>query len=196
MIGLETMKKIETEFSGMNAQQIAVVPLLASERMWLVFQEGLHPQYKAKLEHHVRSCLDIMWECVFEGKSPIQEEIYQKNLNTINDLADENDPDAEFTTPFPFYLIDQLFSGILDTDDEDKARTCAAATVRALDMICDNLFDQIDDSRVIDTHQSVLSELNRIENDIMLAKNFPLNISQIIQIRDSYRLLRLVPITI
>lgn len=196
MIGLETMKKIETEFSGMNAQQIAVVPLLASERMWLVFQEGIHPQHKAKLEYHVRSCLDIMWGCVFEGNSPIQEEVYQKNLNAINDLADENDPDAEFITPFPLYLIDQLFSGILDTDDENRVRTCAAATVRTLDMICDHLFDQIDNSFIIDTHPSVLSELNRIENDIMLAKNFPINSSKIVQIRDSYRLLRLVPITI
>ena len=196
MISLETMKKVETEFLGMNAQQIPIVPLLASERMWLVFQEGIHPKYKAKLEYHVRSCLDIMWRCVLEGNSPIQEEIYQKNLNTINDLADENNPDAEFITPFPLYLIDQLFSGILDTDDEDRVRTCAAATVRTLDMICDNLFDQVDNSLVIDTHPSVLSELNRIENDIMLAKNFPLNSSQIVQIRDSYRLLRLVPATL
>lgn len=196
MISLEMMQAVETEFLSMNNRQITIAPLLASERMWLVFQEGLHPQYKVKLERCVRNCLDIMWSYVFKGRDFTQEEIYQENLNYINNLSDEDNPDAEFITPFPLYLIGQLFSGIINDGGEESAKTCAAATVRALDMICDNLFDQISDSQIINTHPAVLSEQNRIKNDVMLAKNFPLSISEIVQTKDAYKLLRLVPVTV
>ena len=77
MISSDVMQKIESEFRNMNQFQIYLVPLLAFERMWTPFLEGLRPQYKSKLEYCARNCLDIMWDYVIEKKT-LQKDIYQK----------------------------------------------------------------------------------------------------------------------
>ena len=194
MISLKVMQRIEPKFLDMSVNQIRIVPLLASERMWSAFLAGLHPYHAFELKYCVRNCMDIMWDYILDGPSSAKKEMYEDALSALNDLSDDNEPLEEFITPFPPYLIDQLFSGIISTDGENLANICAATTVRTLDMICDNIFDQINNTLVIDTHPSVLSEINRIENDITLAKKCPLNIPQIIQIRDSYKLLQIVPV--
>ena len=167
MISSDVMQKIESEFRNMNQFQIYLVPLLAFERMWTPFLEGLRPQYKSKLEYCARNCLDIMWDYVIEKKT-LQKDIYQKNLSIINDLADESDPLIEFSTPFPLYLIDQLFSGIIDSTSSNIINVCASSTLGTLDMIYDNLLDQIGDPSAVDIHPAILSELDRIEKDIIL----------------------------
>ena len=63
-------------------------------------------------------------------------------------------------------------------------------------MIYDNLLDQIDDPSAVDVHPAILSELDRIEKDIIMAKLFPANKHQITQIKTSYQSLRLVPVII
>ena len=195
MISSDLMQKIESEFRNMNQFQIYLVPLLAFERMWTPFLEGLRPQYKSKLEYCARNCLDIMWDYVIEKKT-LQKDIYQKNLSIINDLADESDPLIEFSTPFPLYLIDQLFSGIIDSTSSNIINVCASSTLGTLDMIYDNLLDQIGDPSAVDIHPAILSELDRIEKDIILAKLFPSNKFQVTQIKTSYQSLRLVPVII
>lgn len=195
MISSDVMQKIESEFRNMNQFQIYLVPLLAFERMWTPFLEGLRPQYKSKLEYCARNCLDIMWDYVIEKKT-LQKDIYQKNLSIINDLADESDPLIEFSTPFPLYLIDQLFSGIIDSTSSNIINVCASSTLGTLDMIYDNLLDQIGDPSAVDIHPAILSELDRIEKDIILAKLFPSNKFQVTQIKTSYQSLRLVPVII
>ena len=196
MTNSDVMQKIKSEFKNMNPFQIYLVPLLACERMWTPFLEGLRPQYKSKLEYCARNCLDMMWDYVIEKKT-LQKDVYQKNLSIINDLTDESDPLIEFSTPFPLYLIDQLFSGIIDdTNFNNIISTCASSTLGTLDMIYDNLLDQIDDPSAVDVHPAILSELDRIEKDIIMAKRFPANKHQITQIKTSYQSLRLVPVII
>lgn len=180
-------------FSQMKEEQIRIVALFALERLWMPFENGL-PEQSKELKRSATRCLDILWQqALYKITDDIRVE-YMDRLEHLNDSADEENPEDEFATPFPLYLIGQLFSGIISSQGNDLRETCASSTIRPLDMICDRLFDLYGEAAPFETHPIVQAELDRIDQDILLAsamRNPPY--TEILKKRMEYRQLNILP---
>lgn len=197
MISTDKKAEIYELLLKMQTSQMRLVALLASERMWMSFAENLNFQYKNPLDKNVRICLDLIWDKVLQGTATEEQlKKYKDTLDIINNTVDDVGTKEEFLAPYPLYLIDQLFSGIYSVDDSQIAEICSGATVRVLDMICDDILDHIVDidDNTIKQHIAVLNELKRIDNDIALSKQFPQNIHKIKELRAKYQNLCVVPV--
>lgn len=193
MICDEKYKSVIERFAQMKEEQMRIVALFALERLWMPFENGLLEQSK-ELKQYATRCLDILWQQALHKITNDLQAEYMDCLEHLNDSADEEDPEDEFSTPFPLYLIGQLFSGIISSQGNDLRETCASSTIRPLDMICDKLFDLYGEDAPFDIEPSVQAELDRIDQDIQLAsamRNPPY--TEILKKRMEYQQLNILP---
>jgi len=185
--------ELEDIFIELKDEQIRLVALLAAERMWKSFTNYLILERSPKLEESVRTCLDILWDSNIEGGiSDSQNQEYERMLDIINSTTNEENPEEEFVDIYPLYLIGGLSSGRRFNSRKQVITTCSSKTVRPLDMICDDLLNTVTDN-MLDTHPAVVAELNRIDDDIILAKGFPQNMAEVLKRKAFYQTLQLVP---
>lgn len=142
MISIEKSKELRDTFLKLEKEQIRLVSMLATERMWKSFVNYLNTDRSPRLEESARICLDIIWEKIIKGEvSDAQRQEYIRMLQIVNSSSDEENPEEEFLALYPLYLIGQLFSDMLCDDKEQLISACSGATVRTLDMISDDILN-------------------------------------------------------
>ena len=194
LISDKKYKELKDIFMELKEEQIRLVGLLATERLWKPFTDSLILARSPKLEESVRTCLDLLWESSIEGViSNHQNQEYDRMLQVINSTADEENPEEEFLTPYPLYLLGGLSSGRRCNNKKQIIDVYGAKTVRPLDMICDDIPITFTDD-MLDKHPAVVAELNRIDDDIILAKEFPQNMAEVLKRKAFYQTLQLVPV--
>lgn len=193
MISIKKNKELKVTFTELSDDQIRLVAILANERMWKSFADYLILENSPKLEESVRICLDIIWEKTIKGMiSDDQRQKYNRMIQVIDSSSNEENPEDEFLAIYPIYLIGQLYSDMLCNDKNKIITVCSSATVRPLDMICDDLLNTVSDE-MLSEHPAVIAELNRIDGDILLARDFPQNMSEVLNKKALYQTLQLVP---
>lgn len=195
MITFEKSKELRDIFLNLKEEQIRLVAMLATERMWKSFADYLIIERSPNLEESARVCLDIIWEKTLKGKiSDMREQEYDRMLDIVNHSSDEENPEGEFLTRYPLYFIGQLFSDMLSDDREQVINECSGSAIRPLEMICDDVLNSYSED-TLNQHPAIIAELNRIDHDVMLAKEFPQNISEVLNKKALYQTLQLVPVT-
>ena len=174
--------------------------LFALERQWQLFLKEI----KGKTEYEdlcnsAKECKDILWEHFFN----FYKHHLSRNINRYLELTEKFESlefgiDVYYSRP----LIENLMQAdflLNETEGVGDTRDCAYMILSPLEVIfnycVDTIKGQLSDAafiKILEDDSRVISELNRVNNDMLLASNLSYDIDTIIGLRHSYQELKLI----
>lgn len=202
MLSLISDKKyaeLKNVFSMMYPKQAFVVAAFALERLWEPFVDGISDcayteqerQEVLKLE---KSIQDIVWtHILFED---IQVDCWEKFCELYDQIEELSaEVDLNFMAK-PYYCAVVDFAGwcLKGNRAEEVNRIRPDIVVGPLDLIMEcvsakNMSCCEDDA--LDKHPAICAEMDRIDEDIQMAKEYPNNIDLILQRKAEYHVLNI-----
>lgn len=174
--------------------------LFALERQWQLFLEEIKAQTKYEdLCNSAKQCKDILWEHFF---NPNKHHL-SRNISRYLELTEKFESlefgiDVYYSRP----LIENLMQAdflLNETEGVGDTRDCAYMILSPLEVIfnycVDTIKGQLSDAafiKILEDDSRVISELNRVNNDMLLANNLSYDIDTIIGLRHSYQELKLI----
>ena len=186
--------ELKNVFDKMLPKQAFVVTAFALERLWQPFVEGiLNCEYTEQERQEVlqleKEILDIIWTHILYEDTQIDRwekfcELYDK----IEELSAE--VDLNFMAK-PFYCAIVDFAGwCLKGDCADVAKRARPdIVISVLDFIIDRASTEI--TQCGEDNIAILAEMERIDADIQMAKDYPNNIDLILQRKVEYHVLNI-----
>ena len=191
--------ELKNVFSTMSPKQAFVVAAFALERLWEPFVDGISDcayteqerQEVLKLEKAIQ---DIVWtHILFEDTQVDRWEKFCELYDQIEELSAEVDLNLMAK---PYYCAVVDFAGwcLKGNRSEEANRIRPDIVVGPLDLIIDcvsakNMSCREDNA--LDSCPAVRAEMERIDADIQMARDYPNNIDLILQRRAEYHVLNI-----
>lgn len=200
--------EIKDVFRTMENNQAIVVTLLALERLWHPFIEGVvESEFPEEMTKEVlniaETWMHMAWARVQRGNSsPEDLKNFKALLSRVDEMFEEIDGDyfAGAATFFYSGFLDcaNWFFNINESSTRDDKRADVPCLV--LDMITDQVVDTIINispntyytdkkqcENIQSHHPMVIAEIERLDSDIALAKEYPQNLKLIEERAKQYR---------
>lgn len=175
--------------------------LFALERQWQLFLKEIKGKTECEdLCNSAKECKDILWEHFFN----LNKHHLSRNINRYLELTEKLESlefgiDVYYSRP----LIENLMQAdflLNETEGVGDTKDCAYMILSPLEVIfnycVDTIKGQLSDAafiKILEDDSRVINELNRVNNDMLLASNLSYDIDTIIiGLRHSYQELKLI----
>ena len=191
--------ELKNVFSTMSPKQAFVVAAFALERLWEPFVDGISDcayteqerQEVLKLEKAIQ---DIVWtHILFEDTQVDRWEKFCELYDQIEELSAEVDLNL-MAKPYYCAVVDFAGGCLKGNRSEEAKRIRPDIVVGPLDLILEcvsakNTSCCEDDA--LDGHPAIRTEMERIDADIQMVKEYPDNIDLILQRKAEYHVLNI-----
>ena len=165
--------ELKNVFDLMPPKQALVVAAFALERLWKPFVEGISDCAYTEQERHEDTQTD-RWKDFCELYDQIEELSAEVDLNFK-------------AKPYYCAIVDFATWCLKGNYAESANRVRPDIVVGPLDLIVDCVSYSEDKTQsVLEQHPAVLAEMERIDADIQIAKNYPNNINLVLQRKAEY----------
>ena len=184
--------ELKNVFDLMPPKQALVVAAFALERLWKPFVEGISDcayteQERQEVQRLENETLDIIWtHILFEDTQTDRWKDFCGLYDQIEELSAEVDLNFK-AKPYYCAIVDFATWCLKGNYAESANRVRPDIVVGPLDLIVDCVSYSEDKTQsVLEQHPAVLAEMERIDADIQIAKNYPNNINLVLQRKAEY----------
>jgi hypothetical protein len=201
----EKQNKLKKVFGMIPPKQALVVAALSLERLWRPFVEGISDcafteQERREIQRLEEAVLDLVWtHILFEDAQTDCWKNFCELYDQIEELSSEVDLNL-MAKPFYCAIVDLACWCLKGNRNEVINRVRPDIVVGPLDLILgcvstENMQLKEDQSQgSLDKHPSALAEIERIDADIRIAREYPDSIDLISQLRAEYHVLNILQI--
>jgi hypothetical protein len=197
-------KELDKAFRENENSYGLIISMFSLERLWIPFVFATSIR-EWDVQSKVRQCMDLMWDRIFEEESSTSKKSDFINLlDTITDCYTEDDSNnINYNYSFDNYLINALYSNIgyfFDDSMSEGYRIRTSASMAVLELLSDYIVDKKEIKSEesfqsnINEESLILSELKRIDKDLIFTKNNGKNIKKIKELKDFYKNFEILPI--
>lgn len=197
-------KELDKAFKENKNSYGLIISMYSLERLWIpfVFTTSIR---EWDVQSKVRQCMDMMWDRIFEGISiKGKKSDFIDILDTITDYyAEDESNNISYNYCFDNYLINALYSNIgyfFDDPRSEGYRIRTSASMAVLELLSDYIVDNKDIKSEesfqnnINDEKLILSELKRIDQDLIFTQKNYKDIKKIKELKDFYTNLEILPI--
>lgn len=174
--------------------------LFAMERQWQLFLQEMNGNAECEnLCNSAKECKKILWEHFFALSKHQSSKNRNRYLEQVENLESiEFGTDVYYSRPFIENLMQTDFL-LSETERLSDAKNCAYMILSPLEVILDYCEDTIEGQhsdatfiKIVKEDSRVISELKRVDCDLLLANNISTNMDTIIGLRYSYQEVKLI----
>lgn len=189
--------ELKNIFSMMPPKQAFVVAAFALERLWEPFVEGISDcayteQERQEVQRLENAILDIIWTHILFEEAQIDR---WKDFCALYDQIEELSAEVDLNfkaKPYYYAIVDFAAWCLKENHAESANRVRPDIVVVPLDLIVDCVsaktiqYSEDKTQGILERHSAVLAEMERIDADIQMAKDYPNNINLILQRKAEY----------
>ena len=174
--------------------------LFAIERQWQLFLQEMNGNAECEnLCYSAKECKDILWEHFFALSKYQSSKNIHKYLKQVENFESlEFGDDVYYSRPFIENLMQADFL-LSETERLSDAKNCAYMILSPLEVIVNYCEDTIEGQhsdatfiKIVKEDSRIISELKRVDSDMLLASNISTNMDTIIRLRHSYQEVKLI----